>query len=112
MKWTATMDLLDAPAELMEATGRWRARDVTYWAGKWDRLARLVPSFTIEPFQLRPDLPANPHIKAIVRQPLIITEQAIPVGTVSNAYRLAQHHEVVDRCFEGLRKVGLNPFSL
>jgi hypothetical protein len=58
---------------------------------------------------VHPDAPANPHIKAVVRQPLTVTEQPIPVGTVSNSYQLAQHHEVVARCFEGLRLVGVDP---
>lgn len=103
------MNNFDVPAELLDATGRWRARDVAYWAGRWDRLSRLVPTFSIEPFTVHPDAPANPHIKAVVRQPLTVTEQPIPVGTVSNSYQLAQHHEVVARCFEGLRLVGVDP---
>ena len=101
----------NASAELLDATGRWRARDVCYWAGRWDRLSKLVPTFAIEPFQMQPDAPANPHIRVVVRQPLAVTEQAIPVGTVSNSYQLAQHHEVVARCFEGLRLVGVDPAS-
>jgi hypothetical protein len=106
------MDEIDTSAELLDATGRWHARDVSYWSGRWDRLARLVPTFTIEPFRAHPDSPANPHIRAIVRQPLTVTEQPIPVGTVSNSYQLAQHHEVVKRCFDGLRLVGVDPTSL
>lgn len=102
----------NSPAELLDATGRWRARDVSYWAGRWDRLARLVPTFTIEPFKAAPDSPSNPHMKAVVRQPLAVTEHPIPVGTVSNSYQLAQHHNVVERCFEGLRLVGVDPVSL
>jgi len=105
------MDEIDSSAELLDATGRWRARDVSYWTGRWDRLSRLVPAFTIEPFKVHPDAPANPHIKTVVRQPLAVTEQPIPVGTVSNSYQLAQHHEVVKRCFEGLRLVGVDPSS-
>jgi hypothetical protein len=102
----------DSSAEFLEATGRWRARDVSYWAGRWDRLSRLVPTFTIEPFKVHPDSPANPHIKVVVRQPLTVTEQQIPVGTVSNSYQLAQHHDVVEHCFDGLRLVGVDPVSL
>ncbi|MBK9494690.1 MAG: DUF932 domain-containing protein [Xanthomonadales bacterium] len=106
------MDVAESSAVLLDGTGRWRARDVSYWAGRWARLERLVPKFTIEPFRVRPDSPANPHIQAVVRQPLTVTEQPIPVGTVSNSYQLAQHHEVVMRCFDGLRLVGVEPASL
>lgn len=106
------MNSPEASAELLEATGRWRARDVSYWAGRWDRLSRLVPKFSIEPFKAHPEAPANPHMKAVVRQPLSVTEQLIPVGTVSNSYQLAQHHEVVNRCFEGLQSVGIETTTL
>ncbi len=106
------MDEIDSSAELLDATGRWRARDVSYWAGRWHRLARLVPTFKIEPFRANPDSPANPHIQAVVRQPLTVAEQPIPVGTVSNSYQLAQHHEVVKRCFDGLRLVGVEAEGL
>ncbi|MES2597430.1 MAG: DUF932 domain-containing protein [Verrucomicrobiota bacterium] len=100
------------PAEVLDLTGRWRARDVNYWSGKWQRLSKLVPSFTLEPFRAHSDAPANPHLSAVVRVPLHATEHPMPVATVSKTYHLAQHHEVVDRCFAGLRRVGVDPKSL
>jgi len=106
------MNSPESSAELLENTGRWRARDVSYWSGRWDRLSQLVPTFTIEPFQAHPEAPANPHMKAVVRQPLSVTEQSIPVGTVSNTYNLAQHHEVVKLCFEGLELMGVETATL
>lgn len=99
-------------AEMLDITGRWRARDVSYWAGKWDRLANLVPKFRLEPFKVHPEAPANPYLSAVVRVPLTVTEHPIPVATVSQTYRLAQHHEIVERCFAGLSQVGLNPTKL
>ena len=106
------MDDVDVAAELLDTTGRWRARDVSYWAGRWDRISRLLPTFTIEPFKAHPDSPANPHIQVVVRQPLTVTEQPIPVGTVSNSYHLAQHADVVGRCLDGLRLIGIDPALL
>jgi hypothetical protein len=97
----------DPAAEMLDGTGRWRARDVTYWSGKWDRLSKLVPQFSLEPFKANPDAPANPYMSAVVRTPLRVTENPIPVGTVSKTYQLAQHHEVVERCFKGIRDVGV-----
>jgi hypothetical protein len=102
----------DLPAELLEATGRWRARDVSYWAGRWDRIQKLVPAFSIEPFRVTPDGPPNPHINAVVRRPLAVTEYPIPVGTVSNSYQLAQHHDVVGLCLQGLQRAGVDPAKL
>jgi hypothetical protein len=36
----------------------------------------------------------------------------MPIGVVSNAYKLAQHTEVVEGCLEGLRPHGIDPQSL
>lgn len=104
----------DAPpfAELLNGTGRWRARAVSYWAGKWSRLSQIVPKFRLEPFRVNPESPANPYMSAVVRTPLTVTENPIPVATVSQTYRLAQHHEVVEHCFRGLRSVGLETDTL
>lgn len=96
------------PARLLQATGRWRAREVSYWSGKWDRLSRLVPTFSLEPFRLTPETPANPYLSAVLRLPLNVTENLIPVATVSNSYQLAQHHDVIAKCFEGLRFMGMD----
>lgn len=101
------MDELDEPADLSDDTGRWKGRDVAIWSGRWERLARIVPKFTLEPFRVDADSPPNPHMRAVVRQPLSVVERPLPVGTVSNTYTLVQHHEVVERCFAGLRSVGL-----
>jgi hypothetical protein len=106
---TPADESFDTAAELLDGTGRWRARDVTYWSGKWGRLSKIVPRFSLEPFKAHADTPANPYMSAVVRTPLNVTENPIPVGTVSQTYQLAQHHEVVARCFEGLRKVGVEP---
>lgn len=101
-----------AAAELLDGTGRWRARDVTYWSGKWGGLAKLIPKFSLEPFRANPESPANPYMNVVVRTPLNVTENPIPVATVSQTYRLAQHHEVVDYCLSGLRSVGLETDTL
>jgi hypothetical protein len=99
-------------AELLDGTGRWRARDVTYWSGKWGGLAKLIPKFTLEPFKANPESPANPYMSVVVRTPLNVTENPIPVGTVSQTYQLAQHHDVVERCFKGLAAMDLDPKTL
>ncbi len=99
-------------ATILPGKGRWRARDVSYWSGPWDRLSALVPFFSLEPFQMAVDAPGNPYMKAVVRKPVNVTEHPIPVGTVSNTYQLVQHHEVVSRCFDGLRAAGVCPDHL
>jgi hypothetical protein len=95
--------------ELTDETVRWRARDATFMAGRWNTLSTRIPSFSIEEFKAKADGPSNPHIRTVVRQPLTATEQPIPVGVVSNTYRLAQHKEVVEMCLRGLKANGIDP---
>ena len=101
-----------AGIEITEESSRWRARDVTYVAGKWKFLARLIPRFSTEDFKAHPDDPSNPYMRTVVRQPVTATERPIPVGVVSNSYCLAQHADVVEKCFEGLRAQKLDPETL
>ena len=44
--------------------------------------------------------------------PVSVTEQRIPVGVVSNAYRLAQHTDVVEMCLKGIRAHDIDPSEL
>jgi hypothetical protein len=102
----------DDPVELTDEKVRWRAREATFMAGRWGLLAKRIPRFTIEDFKSADGGPSNPHMKTVVRQPLTVTEHPIPVGVVSNTYSLAQHTEVVEMCFRGLRAHGINPQML
>ncbi|TAK36510.1 MAG: DUF932 domain-containing protein [Chloroflexota bacterium] len=109
----APSDLVGSAAlEISDDVGRWRARDVTYVAGKWRSLSRIIPAFFTDDFRAYPDGPPNPHLRAVIRRPLTPAEQPIPVGVVSNSYRLPQHAEVVERCFEGLSEQKIDPQSL
>jgi Domain of unknown function (DUF932) len=97
------------PVEITDETVRWRARDASFMAGRWDALSKRIPRFIIEDFKAKADGPSNPHIQIVVRQPIAVTEQPMPVGVVSNTYRLAQHAEVVEMCFKGLRAHQIDP---
>jgi hypothetical protein len=89
-------------AELTNETVRWRARDASFLAGNWDALSKHIPRFVVEDFKATADGPANPHIRSVVRLPLSVTEQRIPVGVVSNTYQLVQHAEVIAACLRAL----------
>src|SRR6266705_1660402 len=93
----------DDAIEALDETSRWHARKVTYFAGNWSQLSCLIPDFNIEDFKADGDAPANPYRKTVVRLPRTPFEQPIPVETVSNTYTLAQHKEVAEKCFEGIR---------
>lgn len=97
----------DGTIELVGEGGRWRTREVTYWAGVWQQLRALVPAFTLDEFQAPPGAPANPYMRAVVRTPRTRLEQAMPVGVVSNNYALVQHDSVVDCCLDALQTAGI-----
>jgi hypothetical protein len=83
-------------------TGRWHARDVTYYEGTWGDLRELVPRFDLAEFRAGADSAPNPSLRAVVRRPLTPAESPVPVGVVSPAYSLMQHHDVAARCFAGI----------
>ncbi|MBZ1351210.1 DUF945 domain-containing protein [Alcaligenaceae bacterium LF4-65] len=109
-------DVLDPyseePVQLTSEKVRWRARDATYLAGKWDALSERIPRFVVDDFKATADGPANPHIRTVVRLPASVTEQRIPVGVVSKTYRLAQHADVVEMCLKGIRAHNIDPSVL
>jgi hypothetical protein len=104
-----TVESPEEPVEFTDEIVRWRARDASYMTGRWKTLSKRIPTFSIEDFKAKADGPSNPHIRTVVRQPLTVTEQPIPVGVVSNTYRLAQHREVVEMCLKGLQAHGIDP---
>jgi hypothetical protein len=110
--WHAGGAAVSPDVEVVEAKARWRGRDVRYMTGQWQALKQSVPEFTTDPFSIGPHEPVNPYLRAVVRQPLTPAERPIPVGVVSNAYRLVQHADVVDKCFEPLRRLELHPETL
>ena len=100
------------PVEITDETVRWRARDATFLAGKWNALSKLIPRFVVEDFKATADGPSNPYIRTVVRLPVSATEQRIPVGVVSNTYRLVQHADVVAMCIKGLSAHGIDTGKL
>lgn len=89
--------------QILNQTGRWRARNVNYWSGRWEQIQKIIPEFTIEDFRMESSTPINPYLKTIVRQPVTKAEMPIPVGVVSHSYMLAQHADVANKCFEGVK---------
>jgi hypothetical protein len=85
---------------------------VTYWGGRWRQLRGQIPQFKIEDFQVSKEYPANPYMKSVVRLPRASCDQVIPVGVVSNTYTLVQHDHVVEKCFEAIRRVKIDPDPL
>jgi len=97
---------------LLDEVGTSRGRDALYWAGRWDSLCQKIPQFGVAEFRASDSSPGNPYMKSIVRLPQTNAKDIIPVGVVSNAYRLVQHNEVADKCFEGIRASGIEADNL
>ena len=104
--------MTQAVVEPLEESKRWRSRPVKYWGGTWEAVSSQVPRFEIGDFKTEGDSPPNPFLKAVVRVPQTQYERPIPVGVVSNSYGLAQHHEVAEKCFEGIKQAKIDPRGL
>ena len=93
--------------DLMAETGKWRAREMRYFKGSWQRVAEQLPSFELRPFKAGPDEPENPFLRSVVRLPIGKAERPIPVGVVSPTYTLAPHRAVLEKCVAGLLAAGV-----
>jgi uncharacterized protein DUF932 len=102
------VDAIEPTAE----SGRWHARDVSYYSGHWDQLRALVPTFELADFRAGPDTPRNPYMRSVVRKPCAADERPVPVGVVSNTYTLVQHEEVAGKCFDGIQRAGIDVSAL
>ena len=97
---------------ILDESARWRARDVKYLEVRWEQLLPELPVFTTDDFRTETDGQPNPYMRAVVRQPRTKMERAVPVGVVSQTYTLAQHVDVGEKCFEGIRKAGIETDNL
>jgi hypothetical protein len=102
------VDTIEPTAE----SGRWHARDVSYYSGRWDRLRLLLPKFELADFTAGLSVLSNPYLRSVVRSPRTAAEQAIAVGVVSNTYTLVQHEQVAEKCFDGIRRAGVDVSTL
>jgi hypothetical protein len=98
--------------ERLSRIGRWHSRPVTYWGGRWAQLRAQIPQFQIDDFRVSNESTANPYLKSVVRLPMTLFEQAVPVGVVSSNYALVQHNAAAERCFDAIQMVGIEPDTL
>ncbi|MBM4296182.1 MAG: DUF932 domain-containing protein, partial [Deltaproteobacteria bacterium] len=103
---------IDGLLELSDETVRWHARDARFVSATIERVLAELPTFELRDFKWRDDGPANPNLKSVVRLARSRFERDMPVGVVSNSYRLAQHHEVAAKCLAGIRAAGVDPRGL
>jgi hypothetical protein len=109
MNLFSSQEVLDSDSdELVEITNetvRWRARDATFLAGKWDAAIEAIPilSSRISRYPLTAPLTRISAQWSDCR--CLVTDQRIPVGVVSNTYRLVQHADVVAMCIKGFERM-------
>ena len=94
--------------ELLEETSNWRSREVKYVAGNWAQISKNIPSFELCDFSEGKGEIVNQYYKTVIRLPLTPMENRIPVGIVSNTYKLAQHNEVADLCIKGIKNCSID----
>lgn len=97
--------------EITQERGRFRARDIEYITGSYESILKRIPEFELAPFKAADNLPANPLLQTVVRKPLTVTENRMPVGVVSNSYTLVQHRDAAHICIDALRQGQLNLFD-
>ena len=99
--------MIDA-VEFLEESSTWKGRKVSYFSGSLEKLLSMIPRFEKNDFVASDNGPPNPRLKTIVRQPLNDVERAVPVGVVSKNYSLIQHHEIINKCLEGIKQTGID----
>ena len=84
----------------------WEGASVVELRGKIADLYPQIPIFSRQPFRAGGE--ENRYKDEIRREPLKITEEPTPVSTVSKAYGLIQHRDVLASVFRALRKTQID----
>ncbi|MFC1584677.1 DUF932 domain-containing protein [Fibrobacterota bacterium] len=96
----------DAPSSI------WHGSPVTRVEGPIEKIRTLIPEFETRPFQLADNLggqtESNKHYQCIVKLPLTEKEKEVPVGIVSNQYKLVQHSKVLNTALEAIEQAGIS----
>lgn len=95
---------LDQKARLTEWT--WEGSAVVEYTGKVAELYTRIPIFSRHP--LRSGGEENRYKDEIRREPLKITDNPIPITSVSKTYSLVQHRDVVASVFRALKMLQLD----
>ncbi len=84
----------------------WSGQPVVELSGTLEKLYPKIPFFSRQPFQTREA--ANQYLDAIVREPLVLAEDPMPVATVSKSYRLIQHRDILSALHRALALEGIS----
>jgi hypothetical protein len=84
----------------------WEGATVKELSGEVGQLFPLVPVFSRHPFRVGSE--ENRFKDEIRREPLNITDDPIPVATVSKTYSLIQHRDVLSSVFRALKMIHID----
>jgi hypothetical protein len=84
----------------------WEGATVVELTGKVAELFPHVPVFSRHPFRVGSE--ENRFKDEIRREPLKITDEPIPVATVSKTYSLIQHRDVLSSVFRALKMIHID----
>ena len=84
----------------------WEGATVVELTGKVAALFPHVPVFSRHPFRVGSE--ENRFKDEIRREPLKITDEPIPVATVSKTYSLIQHRDVLSSVFRALKMIHID----
>jgi hypothetical protein len=84
----------------------WEGASVMELTGKVADLFAHVPVFSRHPFRVGSE--ENRFKDEIRREPLKITDEPIPIATVSKAYSLIQHRDVLASVFRALKMIRID----
>lgn len=107
-----TLDNYNRPGETAQTqqarlTGwTWEGASVVELTGKVAELLPQVPVFSRHPFRVGSE--ENRFKDVIRREPLKITDEPMPIATVSKTYSLIQHGDVVASVFRALKMIHID----
>ena len=84
----------------------WEGSSVVELTGKVSELFPHVPVFSRHPFRIGND--ENRFKDEVRREPLKITDEPMPVATVSKTYSLIQHRDVLGSVFRALKMIHID----
>jgi hypothetical protein len=84
----------------------WEGSTVTERIGKVAELFPQIPVFSRHPFRVGSE--ENRFKDEIRREPLKITEEPLPVATVSKTYSLVQHRDLLASVFRALKMIDVD----
>lgn len=89
---------------------RWSGLTATTIAGSAEEIQNVLPNFSLTEFTTRKgvNVYANPRLMTVIREPLNVSDDPLPIAIVSRNYQLIQHRQVF-ALIQGVLKAAVIP---